>query len=81
MHDTTAAFSAHLQAPVTGLATCWRLRRRDGVTLGFTTHDRELEFEGLTYRPSHSAEDGLDRRGASAAGSLCGDAARIVCSA
>src|SRR5690625_665860 len=39
---------------VTTLATCWRIARRDGGVLGFTTHDRPLEHEGLTYRPAVS---------------------------
>lgn len=27
-------------------ATWWRIHRRDGVTLGFATHDRDLWFAG-----------------------------------
>src|SRR5690625_314625 len=46
---------AETPAPfVTRLATCWRLERRDGVVMGFTTHDRPLEHEGLTYVPAVS---------------------------
>lgn len=33
-----------------GVATFWRIRRRDGVTLGFTTHDRDLWFDGVLHR-------------------------------
>jgi uncharacterized phage protein (TIGR02218 family) len=32
------------------VATFWRVYRRDGVTLGFTSHDRDLAFGGLTHR-------------------------------
>lgn len=32
------------------VATWWRLFRRDGVTLGFTTHDRDLTFDGIRHR-------------------------------
>jgi len=32
-------------------AFCWRLERRDGVTIGLTSHDRALEVAGLAYRP------------------------------
>lgn len=32
------------------VATFWRVERRDGVTLGFTTHDRALWFDGLLHR-------------------------------
>lgn len=35
---------------LTSLAFCWRLERRDGVVLGFTSHDRDIGFEGLLYR-------------------------------
>ncbi len=28
----------------------WRIHRRDGVTLGFTTHDRDLWFDGILHR-------------------------------
>ncbi|WP_126172196.1 DUF2163 domain-containing protein [Altericroceibacterium xinjiangense] len=33
-----------------GTATFWRIRRRDGVTLGFTSHDRDLWFDGVRHR-------------------------------
>lgn len=33
-----------------GVATFWRLFRRDGVALGFTSHDRDLSFAGLNHR-------------------------------
>ncbi|MBB6427533.1 DUF2163 domain-containing protein [Sphingopyxis sp. JAI128] len=32
------------------LAWCWRLARRDGVTIGLTSHDRDLTMGGLLYR-------------------------------
>ncbi len=32
------------------VAIWWRLERRDGVTLGFTSHDRDLAFGGLVHR-------------------------------
>jgi uncharacterized phage protein (TIGR02218 family) len=35
---------------LTSLAFCWRLERRDGVCLGFTTHDRDLTIDDLHYR-------------------------------
>lgn len=33
-----------------GVATWWRIERRDGVALGFTSHDRDLWFDGLLHR-------------------------------
>lgn len=35
---------------LTCLTFCWRLERRDGVCLGFTTHDRDLTVGALRYR-------------------------------
>jgi uncharacterized phage protein (TIGR02218 family) len=33
-----------------GVATFWRIFRRDGVALGFTSHNRDLLFGGLRHR-------------------------------
>lgn len=41
-----------LAPELTALAFCWRLDRKDGVTLGFTSHDHDLERDGLVYRAS-----------------------------
>jgi uncharacterized phage protein (TIGR02218 family) len=38
------------------LALCWRILRRDGVVMGFTNHDRDLTFGGIT----HHAASGFD---------------------
>lgn len=32
------------------VATWWRIERVDGVTLGFTSHDRDIMFGGVTFR-------------------------------
>ena len=32
------------------LALCWRIERRDGVTIGLTDHDRDLMVDGLLHR-------------------------------
>jgi len=39
----------HLESGTTTLCWCWRLTRRDGETLGFTDHDRDLSFDGTTF--------------------------------
>lgn len=36
--------------PLETVAVWWRVERRDGVALGFTSHDRDLVFEGLCHR-------------------------------
>lgn len=50
MRDMTAATAAAFAADATTLCHCWRLARRDGTTLGFTDHDRDLAFAGATFR-------------------------------
>ena len=37
-------------ADLTALALCWRVERRDGWCLGFTSHDRDLLIDHLRYR-------------------------------
>lgn len=39
---------------LTHLAQCWRIERRDGVVMGFTTHDRPLVIDGLTFKPANA---------------------------
>ncbi|MBY6199848.1 DUF2163 domain-containing protein [Maritalea mobilis] len=41
---------AHLATGTTGVARCWKLTRADGVSYGFTDHDRDLSFDGVTFR-------------------------------
>ena len=50
MRDVGAACQAHLDGGVTTLARCWRLALSDGRVRGFTEHDRDLVFGGVTYR-------------------------------
>ncbi|EQB16325.1 DUF2163 domain-containing protein [Sphingobium lactosutens] len=42
--------SGGLDEALCTLAFCWRIARRDGVTIGLTSHDRDLEIGGLIYR-------------------------------
>jgi uncharacterized phage protein (TIGR02218 family) len=70
-----------LQHELTTAALCWRLERRDGVGLGFTTHDRDLTIGGLVYRaapgmlPSAvSVSDGFDADSVDIKGALTSDA-------
>lgn len=63
------------------VALCWRLERRDGVALGFTTHDRDLQRGGLLYRAapgmlpsSISMTDGFDAESLDVEGALTSDA-------
>ncbi|HEX8262599.1 MAG TPA: DUF2163 domain-containing protein [Allosphingosinicella sp.] len=69
-----------VQRALTTVAFCWRVERRDGVCLGFTSHDRDLEIGGLVYRaapgmlPSAvSVSDGFDASTLDVAGALTSD--------
>lgn len=74
-----------LEGPVTSVAYGWRLERSDGVTIGFTSHDRDIVHDGLLLRASPGMEpttivssigledDGLDVRGALTADAIRGD--------
>jgi len=56
MRTIDPGLAAHLAAGVTTLCRCWRVTRGDGVVLGFTDHDRDIAFDGVTYEP----ESGFD---------------------
>lgn len=69
------------ETPLTTIAFCWRIERADGVALGFTSHDRDLAFGGLTYRaapgmmPSAIARSaGFEADTIDVTGALTGDA-------
>jgi uncharacterized phage protein (TIGR02218 family) len=66
-------------------ALCWRLERRDGVALGFTTHDRDLAIAGLIYRSTPGMlpstvvrSDGFDLDTLDVEGALTSDAISAV---
>jgi uncharacterized phage protein (TIGR02218 family) len=70
-----------LANPVTSLAYGWRLERCDGVTLGFTSHDCDVVFNGLLLRASPGMEPtsvvermGFDNGGLDVRGALTSDA-------
>lgn len=50
MREVSAAFQAHLDGGATTVARCWRLALPNGVVRGFTEHDRDLVFGGVSYR-------------------------------
>ena len=56
-----------LDDEATTLALCWRIERRDGVTIGLTDHDRDLVVDGLIHQAAPGMtpsaikrSDGLD---------------------
>lgn len=71
-------FEAHMAEGATTVARAWALRRTDGVELGFTDHDADLEFAGVRFRAgaglsasalAHSTGLAVDNTEAS--GALC----------
>jgi uncharacterized phage protein (TIGR02218 family) len=70
-----------IKRPLTSVAFCWRIERRDGIALGFTSHDRELTIDGLRYAaapgmlPSAVAvSDGLDAEALEVSGAISSEA-------
>lgn len=51
MRHVDPELKSELEGGATTLCRCWRIRRRDGLVLGFTDHDRPLHFEGIDFRP------------------------------
>ena len=54
MQNLTTALAAHLAQEVTTLATCWSMKRKDGATRYFTSHDRDVVVDGNTYEAADS---------------------------
>jgi uncharacterized phage protein (TIGR02218 family) len=53
-----------IDGQLTTIALCWRIERRDGVTLGLTDHDRDLVIDGLLHRAAPGMTPSAIRRGA-----------------
>lgn len=62
-----------LSTELEGVAAFWRIYRRDGVTLGFTSHDRDLRFAGVLHRAAPGILPSAIRRTAG----LSGDSAEM----
>ena len=56
MGGVSLELQARLDNGATTMCRCWLVVRRDGVRLGFTDHDRDLEIDGDVFR----AGSGLD---------------------
>lgn len=77
---TAAALHAHLASGATTVCRAWRVVRSDGLTLGFTDHDRDLSFEGVEFRADSGLTakalqqaTGLSVDNTEASGALSGD--------
>ncbi len=49
MRTLPAGLQAHLDSATTTMCWCWKLATGDGRVFGFTNHDNDLDFDGLTY--------------------------------
>jgi uncharacterized phage protein (TIGR02218 family) len=56
MKSLPASLQSSLATGATTLCWCWRITRRSGERLGFTDHDRDIEFDGTRFE----AASGLD---------------------
>jgi len=74
MRTIPAPLQAHLDGGATTLCHCWMLTLRDATRLGFTDHDRALEFDGLTFAPA----SGLDAGALQSATGLAPDNIEVV---
>ncbi|AOH82757.1 hypothetical protein AWL63_00945 [Sphingomonas panacis] len=70
-----------LDGPLSTVALCWRLERRDGIAIGLTSHDRDLVIDGLIHRAAPGMtpsaikrSDGLDVDTMDVSGALTGTA-------
>ncbi|MEO1198079.1 MAG: DUF2163 domain-containing protein [Pseudomonadota bacterium] len=55
MKPLPSGLQDHLDSGATTLCWCWRIMRKDGVVLGFTDHDCDVEFDGVL----HEAQTGF----------------------
>lgn len=52
MKELVAGLQDHLDTGSTTMALCWKVTRRDGLVQGFTEHDLDIAFDGVTYLAS-----------------------------
>lgn len=50
MAGQSEAFLSHAASGLTTLCRAWAITRADGEAYGFTDHDRDFSFEGVTFR-------------------------------
>ncbi|SHE50424.1 phage conserved hypothetical protein BR0599 [Loktanella atrilutea] len=71
---SAAGLFAHLATGSTHICQCWAITRADGVTFGFTDHDRPLAFDGITFL----ADSGLSARALALSSGLAVDNSEAV---
>tara|TARA_R110002124_G_scaffold42570_18_gene130972 strand:+ start:2674 stop:3552 length:879 start_codon:yes stop_codon:yes gene_type:complete len=56
MRKLSEGLISHLKSGATTISRCWKIERKDGTILGFSDHDNDLTFDGVTFE----AASGLD---------------------
>jgi len=51
MKTISPELKEHISGDLATLATCWQIRRTDGVSFGFTSHDQPVEVDQFVYAP------------------------------
>ncbi len=74
MRTLSPEMKARLESGATTLCRCWKIARRDGLTLGFTDHDLDLAFDNTRFR----AGTGLDSSALQSGTGLSVDNAQAV---
>ena len=74
MRDFPASLTDALAGGATTLCRAWAVERTDGVVLGFTDHDRDLVFDGVTFE----AESGFQATAAEVATNLSVDTHEVA---
>ena len=46
----SGSLAAHLQTGLTTVCRCWKISRKDGISIGFTDHDEDVEFDGVVFK-------------------------------
>lgn len=49
MKNLPTGMQDHLDTGATTMALCWKVTRRDGTVQGFTEHDEDITFDGVTF--------------------------------
>jgi uncharacterized phage protein (TIGR02218 family) len=72
---------ARLDGGATTLCRCWRLDRRDGRAFGFTDHDGDLAFDGVTFAAASGVTGGAQEAATGLAAGTVGFAGALTAAA
>lgn len=52
----SAGLQTHIESETTALAQCIKVERVDGTVLGFTSHDADIVYDGVTYEADSAVD-------------------------